>query len=486
MNTPPHIFPLEEAAKKFGESPALVSSNVRISYEDYYARVESLSTGLRSKGISERDRIAVFSENSIEYVLTLFALFQIGAVAVPLNVHLPEKSLTETLKKLKIDKVIVSEEFMNVDLSNQCNICNINELAETAKQEKPYRNSDIVFNAENDATVFLTSGSTSEPKAVLHSLGGHINSAKGSNRNIAFGKGCSWLLSLPLYHVGGFSILFRAISGGGTVVIPGTDENDLCNVLREYGITHISLVPTQLHRLLLEKHGMEIIKKMQAVILGGGAIPDHLIRIIHEHDLLPVYASYGSTELASQVATSRIGDSWKKGCLGAKVLEHCKVKIADDSEILIKGDSLFRGYIKDDELVKPDDNKGWYHSGDAGYLDEDGFLRFSGRMDNMFTSGGENIHPENIEREICKIDGIIESVVVPVPDREYGHLPVAFVQTQQGFVLNKDDIERELRTRLAGIMIPARFLDFPDDMAVTGIKTGRKLLKDLAVKLIGN
>ncbi len=475
-------FLLEESAEKFGSSTAIRTSETVISYSDLYLLTRNISDALLRTGFSKGERIAILSENSIEYILMLFAVFRIGGIAVPVNVHQSEISQIDVLKDIKCDRLIVSDRYISPGYSKYIKVYNTSEIAGKNKVDETQTEKYFDHAQDNDATIFLTSGSTSNPKAVLHTLESHIQSSLSSNRNIHFNPGDTWLLSLPLYHVGGMSIIFRAVTGGGTVVVqdPGEDPADSID---KHVISHISLVPTQLYRLLGRKKNIPILRKMKAIVLGGGAIPEHLINSILEFDL-PVYASYGSTEMASQVATSRITTEWGEKSGGIKVLDHCRIKIADDGEILIKSVSLLKGYIIEGKLESAVDDDGWYHSGDAGSIDDTGKLRYSCRIDNMFISGGENIYPENIERELCRFKGIIEAVAVPIPDVEYGYRAAAFVKIEEGMRIIHEELKTFLRESLPGLMVPEFFFNLPNDYK-TGIKPDRKKLKKIAADIIG-
>ena len=152
------------------------------------------------------------------------------------------------------------------------------------------------------ATIIFTSGSTHEPKAAVHSYGNHHYNAVASNKNIPLAPADRWLLSLPLYHVGGLGILFRSFMAGAAVVIPRNRKN-LVEDIKRYDVTCVSLVSTQLNRMLNDHGNVQTLAKMKAILLGGGPIPSRLYREARKNKL-PVYATYGLTESSSQVATS--------------------------------------------------------------------------------------------------------------------------------------------------------------------------------------
>ena len=162
--------------------------------------------------------------------------------------------------------------------------------------------------------------------------------------------------------------------------------------------------------------------------MGGGPVPPSLVDEALARGL-PLHTSYGLTEMASQVTTTPPGASLEELRTAGRVLPDREVSISERGEILVRGETLFAGYVEGEELDRPLDAEGWFHTGDLGELDEDGYLRVGGRVDNLFISGGENVQPEEIEEALCRLEGVDEAVVVPVPDEEFGARPVAFVRS---------------------------------------------------------
>jgi O-succinylbenzoic acid--CoA ligase len=324
------------------------------------------------------------------------------------------------------------------------------------------------------ATIIFTSGSTGVPKAALHTFGNHYHSALGSNANIALRPGDRWLHSLPLYHVGGLSILFRCLLAGATVALPqqGTPPGE---AIAGFGATHVSLVSTQLLRLLREDAELG---GLEAVLMGGGPIPASLVDEAVARGL-PVHTSYGLTEMASQVTTTPPGARPDELRTAGRVLPHREVGISERGEILVRGKTLFAGYVESEKLDLPLDADGWFHTGDLGELYENDYLRVRGRMDNLFVSGGENVQPEEIEEALCRLEGIEEAVVVPVPDKEFGARPVAFVRTDD---LEPGDLARELEPVLPRFKIPISFHLWPESEG-RGMKADRAALREQALRL---
>ena len=256
---------------------------------------------------------------------------------------------------------------------------------------------------------------------------------------------------------------------GATVVIPDSNQN-WQNQLHQLAITHLSVVPTQLFRMM-ENDEEQFLKSMKMILLGGAAQSHGLIERAQRLGL-PLRTSYGSTEMCSQVATSqpkKIQDTWT-AC--GKVLPYREVKLAEDGEILVRGQSRFLGYLENDKgsnqskalkLNQPLMMK----DGLPAVIWENGskirrepLLKMTGRKDSMFISGGENIQPQEIEERLSEIPGIEQSIVVPVQDPEFGNRPVAFlkISTSQDSSakedLNEASLIRLLKRTLAPFQIP--------------------------------
>jgi O-succinylbenzoic acid--CoA ligase len=315
------------------------------------------------------------------------------------------------------------------------------------------------------------------PKAALHSFGNHYYNALGSNRNITVQPGDRWLLSLPLYHVGGLGIVFRMLLGGGTVVIPESKE-DMDTMVGRYGITHVSLVSTQLYRWLNQGVSKKTMRTLKAVLVGGGPVPSSLVSKAFQVGL-PLFTTYGSTEMASQIATTTPKDPEDRLFTSGKVLEFRSLQI-DGGEILVKGETLFKGYVSEEKITLPVDDDGWFRTGDMGALDRESYLAFLGRKDNMFISGGENITPEEIERLLCLIPRIAQAVVVPIEDNEFGFRPVAFVKTLGNKTLDHKGLAADLQRNLPRFKVPVAFYEWPKEEDKDRIKPDRAYLRRLA------
>ncbi len=430
--------PLQTNAQKSPHQTAIIAGKQRISYAQFHSAVSLAQEWLKAKNIHNYSRVAIIAPNSVDYLITLLALWRQGAVACLMNPKLPAEAIQTQLKQIDCNHVFTQNQMV------------VAPFRVRNRGLKPATTAKNKYNLNQNATILFTSGSSTQPKAVMHTFGNHYYNALVSNEHIALKKGDRWLLSLPLYHVSGLGILFRALLAGATVVLPSKKE-PLEESIQKYQITHISLVPTQLYRLLQNKKFKP--PSLKAILLGGAPIPENLLEEAARRRL-PIYITYGLTEMASQVATSA-----KNRREEAKILKYRQVKISS-GEILVKGKTLFKGYVKGRRISLPTDKDGWFKTGDLGVLAKN-HLRILGRKDNMFISGGENIQPEEIEQYLYQIKEIEQAVVVAREDKKFGFRPVAFVKMRMNKGLNAEKIKDYLRKFLPSFKIPDRFYGWP-------------------------
>lgn len=452
--------PLAEAARQWPERPAIITTAGSLSFNEYDARVRAAASHLRDHGVTERSRVAIISENSLDYVIALMALLRLRAVACPISTAFPPDLLWSLPQLLGAGLVLASEPGRVRPAQESVPVLQLTAVmnaSRAASAEDP-----PVHSAEDPATIVLTSGSSGKPKPAMLSFGNHYYSALGSNTNIAVAPGDRWLLTLPLAHVGGLAILFRCLLAGAAVVLPDSPKVD-ADYLREHRITHLSVVPLQLRRILDSDIPPQTFPHLKAVLMGGAAPPKDLVREAWQKRL-PLHLSYGLTEMASQVTTTRASDRTASPPDSAgPVLPHREVTVGPEGEILVRGETRFLGYVEGPRLHLPVDREGWFHTGDIGCFTEDGCLIVEGRRDDRFISGGENVYPRAIEDALRSFNCIADAVVVSVADPGYGRRPFAFVELTPENTSNLSQEAARLREYVAanrgGAPVPAEIRD---------------------------
>jgi O-succinylbenzoic acid--CoA ligase len=456
--------PLQEAAQISGHQPALIREGLSLSFRQIDGLVSAGARRLVKAGVRPGERVGLYLPADWQYPVLFWSLLRAGAVACPLNTRVPARALQELVHTLDCRKLISftrggeqHKQRWGVDIFDPESLIDMEGAGiDDGRQWQ--------VDLARPATVLFTSGSGGRPRAVVHSYGNHYYSAKGANANIRLGSGRRWLLSLPLYHVSGLGVLFRCLLGGAAVVLPAHDE-ELDQSVAKHHITHLSVVAAQLRRLIVAGPP-ERLRTLEAVLAGGGPIPDALIDRARAMRL-PLFTTYGLTELASQVTATRPESGPAERHTAGAVLKHREIRIDERGEILVRGDTLFLGYLEGDRVAPAVDADGWFHTGDLGALDGQGYLTLRGRADNMFVSGGENVYPEEIEQALADHEQIRNAVVVPVPDAEFGHRSVAFVQTANENAFNALEWRPYLESRLPRYKIPVAFYAWPAE-AVNG------------------
>lgn len=454
------------------DAPALIGDGQTVSYADLDARVSGAARRLREAGYGTGSRVALYLPSDERYVVLLLALFRVGAVACPLSTRLPPAGVAPLVRRAGCSVAISDDERLSGAIGQNVPVLHPDVLS---GEEEPSER--LWLPLDRAATIVFTSGSSGRPKAALHTLGNHYYSALGSATNIPLSRGDRWLLSLPLYHVGGLSTLFRCLLAGATVALPSPGA-PLGSSVAGLGVTHVSLVATQLRRLLAEGADLDDLK---AILLGGGPVPETLVDEAVARGL-PLYTSYGLTEMASQVTTTTPGVSAAVLRTAGRVLPHREVSITNEGEVLVRGETLFAGYVEGGALERPVDEEGWFHTGDLGELDPQGYLRIRGRRDNLFVSGGENVRPEEIEDALARLEGVERAVVAPVPDAEFGERPVAFVLMAGGDV-EPGRLSAALEETLPRFKVPLAFYRWPEDADPGRGKVDRPFFRDRALRL---
>ncbi len=470
--------PLSQAAKNFGHEPAVIIGRREISYRQLDQCVQSTAKQLKKLGLRKGHRAAIAEPNSLETMVVLFSLWRMGVITVLLNHRLPEAALLRSLQKVGSQVLFTSQKIYMTSTKIPVRKFRPEEVINFDVRQTT-DTSGIFIEYQQPLTILFTSGSSSDPKAALHSFGNHYFNALGANENILLGKGDRWLWNLPLFHVSGMGILWRVILAGASLVLLKEAEEDLGQLIQENRITHLSVVSTHLYRLLAARPMTVELSSLKAILVGGGPISPTLIQQAGQARL-PLHLTYGLTEMASQVATTAQPLTSSQHEEPARILQYRQVKISSEGEILVKGETLFLGYVEGERVKRPLDEEGWFKTGDLGTMPQAGFLTVTGRKDQMFISGGENIYPEEIEMISAQLPGVLQAIVVPIEDKEFGHIPAAFIQRLSAQALDRKMLTAHLEKNLPKFKIPKIFYEWPGPGLGERLKVQRTVLQQLA------
>ena len=463
---------LESALVSRADQPFLCLGSHEFSGAQTLEHTARAARRLEALALVPHELVAVAAEPSAACVLTLLALWRHKKPVLLLNPREPESVRNKLLQRGRCRLVMASEPRHN---SKHRQLAWVDLLGSDV--ELPRLPEHHAVTLPGAATVVSTSGSSSAPKLVVAGLAQHIASAEGAQTLLQLAEGDRWLLALPLFHVGGLGIVIRSLLAQASVHISPAGTT-LAQAITQCEPSHISLVATQLARLLGQPAPRTALGQAKTVLIGGGPISLALREAAVEAGV-PLVVSYGSSEGTSLVTATRVSaDILQRHCAGPAAPKRT-VEVDADGEIRIGGDTLLTGYLIDETVVDPREHDGMFATGDLGRIDNGGRLWIEGRKDQMFISGGENIHPEEIEEALLSIPGVEAAVVVPLPSAEYGSRPAAFVSLSVGTTLTAEALADTLATQIVSYKVPDFFWRLPD-AAQAGFKQDRVWLRELA------
>lgn len=466
------------------------------TYRQLNALVAQLAAQLATLHIKRGDHIAVYLPNSVEYVVTVHALIRLGAVIVPLNTRLTTDELHYQIGRAhclvllyhhqddmgnfpQLQLLQLGFTFAQVQVTPTMAQAYFGIVDDSLPPPKPisadnsadYLTSEIDLDAP--LVIVYTSGTTGKPKGAVLTHGNIFYSAMASAYRIGTLPDDVWLCVIPLYHIGGMSILLRACLYGiaADVRTQYSAESlaaDLCDP--ENATTMVSLVPTILYRMLPYLENQTLSPRLRLILLGGAAASADLLRRCRALGL-PVATTYGLSEAASQVATMLPDDVHRKpGSVGKPLLFTC-VRAVDDmgrtqppgehGEIVVSGKTVMPGYFNDEDATNDAIIRGELYTGDIGYLDAEGDLWLVQRRSDLIVSGGENVYPSEVE-EILKQHPAVEDIsVIGVRHPEWGEQVAALIVFEHGRSATIDELDAFARQHLAGYKVPRqwRFVD---------------------------
>ncbi len=456
----------------------MVTRAATLTYAELAARVDGLSAELLKRGVAAGEPVAVWLPLTVESVIAVHAVARAGAVLVPLNTRLTTAEIAWQIGHVGARFVIIASEPAPV-LPDGVAVVNGG-----ARSDNAHPSALFPLPSSLQAIVF-TSGTSGRPRGALLSFANHFWSAMASALRIGTLPGDRWLCPLPLYHVGGLAIVWRSCLYGTALVLATSSRvEDLAQDLRDQAATLVSLVPTQLQRLL--DHDAEALRGVRLVLLGGAAATPELMARAQAAGVR-VAPTYGLTETASQIATQRPEDALRKPGSVGKALPWSRVRVlADDGtdaaigapgEIVLAGPTVFRGYWRDAAATAAALRDGALHTGDIGYLDADGDLWVLQRRMDLIVSGGENIYPAEVEAVLTAHPAVSLACVVGLPDPEWGQRVAAAVVLRADAALTETELIDFARARLAGYKQPRR-VRFLEALPMTA--SGKVLRRDVA------
>ncbi|MGQ9572568.1 MAG: class I adenylate-forming enzyme family protein [Dehalococcoidia bacterium] len=481
------------------EREALVCDGTRLTYLEMQERVNRLANALSDLGVERGQKVAIVALNSHHYVETYYACAKLGAVFVPLNYRAKREELTYMVNNSEASILFVGERYLELIASIRPELRGIRHfICYDARPQGMQNYEDLIAKYEpeemfieiddNDPTVLLyTSGTTALPKGVVLtylSLSVYVtNTVEPANPDTHD----IMMLSVPIYHVAGATAIMSPIWGGRTLVIlPQFEPRLWLETVQRERVTHTFVVPTMLKRVMDEPDFDKYdLSSLQLLAYGAAPMPYEVIRKAVGVFKCGLMNAYGQTESTSTLTYLGPEDHVIEGTKEEKqkrlerlksvgrAMEDVEIAIMDpegnilppgqEGEIVAKGARLMTGYWKREEETAQALADGWLHTGDVGWMDEDGYLFITGRTKDLIIRGGENIAPGEIETVLQQYPKIEDAAVIGVPDVEWGEEVKAIVQLKPGETATAEEIIQYTKTRLASFKAP-KYVAFVDEL----------------------
>jgi fatty-acyl-CoA synthase len=470
---------LEHHAARTPDKAIAVHDGTAVTYRDMAGWSARLAGGLRERGVGSGDVVGLLSYNSTEFLATIFAANSLGAVAMPINWRLAAAELHYLLEHSGA-KVLVCDEAL-IDLADEAIDGLDSAPARVCVSAEPVAGWDpfVTLEVESElplATVggddihrlMYTSGTTGRPKGVMLT---HANLAWKNYAHITeFGFTASdiGLACGPLYHVGALDLVTTTmIAVGATTIIHRTfDAALVVDEIERSRITTVWMAPAML-RAVLDQPGIDgrDLSSVRVIIAGGEKLPiPYIERLQRVFPAAWLADAYGLTETVSgDTFLDPDGARTKVGSVGRACLyleleiwgeDDAPVAAGERGEVVLRGPKVFRGYWNDPDATAAAFRGGWFHTGDIGIKDDDGYVYIVDRLKDMIVSGGENIASSEVERVLYEHPAVSEVAVIGRPDERWGEVPVAVVVLAPGAEATADELIEHCRGQLAKFKVP--------------------------------
>ncbi len=492
---------LDGHAATIAEKPAFYFRGETLSYHAVADRSRRLANALTRAGAGPGDRICYLGKNHPAFFDLLFACSRLGCVAVPLNWRLAPAEISRIVKDAEARLLFVDATFVGLAATFGIRAISVDDVAgiETLAawlRDHPGEHVGIPQGADAPVLQLYTSGTTGRPKGVMISQRNLLEP-----RALAQDGKVEWdvwhpddvsLIAMPFCHVSGtVCALMGLYHGASAVILPAFDPGETLAAIADYKATKIFVVPTALQMLVdMARSSGATCKTIREIFYGASPIPESILREAMEvFDGAAFAQQYGLTETAGGAVLLPSGDHQlpptPRMSAAGKPMPGVEIRIADSvrpgdvGEVLIRSPANMLGYWRlPDETARAIDGEGWLHTGDAGYLDADGYLYLHDRVKDMIVSGGENVYPAEIESVLFDHPDVDQVAVIGVPDLRWGETPKALVVLKPGCKPDAAAMLIWARDRLAGYKLPST-IEFRDDLPRTASgKVMRRQLRE--------
>jgi fatty-acyl-CoA synthase len=511
---------LRKAVRLYSYKRAIVCGNKAWSYSEFGERVNRLSQVLLSLGVEKGERVAILHRNCHRYLECYYGVMQIGAVLVPINYRLSPSDWLDIIcdsgARLLIADSVFRELVESVadSMGGKCGIIwanggNASEMDQCSgtsyegllKSASPGSPPVVQIDGEDVAQIYYTSGTTGRGKGVVLSHRNVYIHALGTIAEFRLTDADVWIHAAPLFHLAdGWATWSITWVGGVHVLVPEFREQAVLEAIEREGVTITNMVPTMLNSLVnYSEVGRYDYSSLRLLLSGGAPIAERLVERIVETFGCDYAQTYGMTETSPYLTVSILKDHLRglsqeeqmrfRASTGRefitielRVVNETREDVQPDGEevgeIIVRGDSVTRGYWNLPEVTEEAFENGWLHTGDMAVIDAEGYVNIVDRKRDMIITGGENVYSVEVENVLYSHPAILEAAVIGVPDEKWGEAVKAVVVLKEGHEANEEEIIQFCKEKMAHFKAP-KSVDFVPALPKTGSgKISKSVLRE--------
>jgi len=515
--------------QNYPDSVALIHQDSPVTYAELAVAVDELKSGIASLGIARGDRISLLLPNCPTFVYGYYAAAALDAVVVPVNPLLKAGELEYIWRDAEIKLVITIPQLLPVVQVGRQNLPDLKHVICTVgRKELPdslpadsiegFSALEDVLAAgaklmrlgvspafdeernagrhENDCAVIIyTSGTTGRPKGAMLSHKNLTRNVEQVRARIPFTAEDRFLTMLPLFHAFAATVCMNVClsAGSTTLLLESFTPARVLEAIKRHGITIFPAVPALFNALLMSANGPEDVASVRLFVSGGAPLPAATLETLESRFGVPVLEGDGPTECSPVTTANPVEGPRKVGSVGPAV-PGVEVAIFDDNdnpvptdvvgEIVVRGDNVMLGYLNQPEATAEAMKGGWYHTGDLGRIDSDGYVFIVDRKKDMVITSGLNVYPREVEEVLYTHPAVQEAAVIGMPDAMRGEAVVAVVVRRSGVEVAERDLLRHCKAAMANYKVPQQVI-FRDTLprGSTGKVVKRLLKKELEMEV---
>lgn len=471
----------------------------KFTYQEFQHAVRRATRMLKSHGIGQGDAVSLLMPNSVEYVIAYFACWTLGALAGPVNSLLKAEELTFVIRDSEAKALLVHSSFLPAIESIRNELPNLKAIItfdDEAIATAPFAKDDTEpaeanVELDDEAIIIYTSGTTGKPKGCLLTHGNLMANARQISDWLGFTDTDRLLTIMPLFHMNAVSVttMSALYAGGSTVVSPKFSASRFWQIISEFNVTSFGSVATMLAMLLTTypdgvPEGLRT-DQLRFAMCGSAPVPAEVLEQFEKTFNCLVIEGYGLSESTCRSTFNPPDQRRRAGSCGLPIGNEMKVVDEEDrevetgelGEIVLRGENILKGYYKNPEATKRAFRGGWFHTGDVGYRDEEGFFYIVDRKSDMIIRGGENIYPREIDEVLYKHPAVSAAATIGIKDKLYGEDVAAVVVLKDGQKTTEEEIIDYCRAHLADYKCP-KTVKIVDEIPKG--PTGKLLKRELA------